>query len=300
MSLFSYRGFGLCITSEIPFPELYPAEFSKQPDVTICLGEVPNMQNGYSFSTGRTNYVMNDREMLFTVKDVAAYYISEGNTIIINPDNADVEKRVLRMFVLAGALAAILQQRGTIPMHAAAVIKNNELIFISGHSGAGKSTTLAGLIAKDYRVFSDDVTVIAKNGNKRVQGTASYPMIKLWEQSMQALEYEDRSFPVMPGLEKYGVFFHEHFDTNQYPLAKVILLKLSENDQFTTEHLTGGNAFAAVVEHIYKPSFFNTPNMRMLKFNMITSLLQHTEVYEISRPANCPPNELLSRVTALI
>jgi energy-coupling factor transporter ATP-binding protein EcfA2 len=299
--MFYYRGFGLHIASEIPFPELYPDSFSEQPDVTICSGEISNIPEGHSFSTGRITYVMNDREMLFTVKDIATYYISGGNTIVISSDNAGIEKRVLRIFVLTGAIAAVLQQRRTIPMHAAAIIKNGKLIFISGHSGAGKSTTLAGLIGKQYRVFSDDVTVLTKTD--QVHGIASYPMIKLWEQSMQALDYaafSDRSFPVMPGMEKYGVFFHEHFDTNQYPVAKVILLKLSGNDQFTTERLTGGNAFAAVIQHIYKPSFFNTPDMRMLKFSMITLLLQHTEVYQIARPAGCVPDELLSRVTALI
>jgi energy-coupling factor transporter ATP-binding protein EcfA2 len=301
--MFNYRGFGLHIASEIPFPELYPAPFSEQPDVTICSGEISNIPEGYSFSTGRITYVMNDREMLFTVKDIATYYISGGNTVVISTDNAGIEKRVLRLFVLTGAIAAVLQQRRTIPMHAAAIIKNGKLIFISGHSGAGKSTTLAGLMSKKYPVFSDDVTVLAKGENTLVHGIASYPMIKLWEQSMQALDYaafSDRTFPVMPGMEKYGVFFHEHFDTNQYPVAKIILLKLSGNYQFTTERLTGGNAFAAVVQHIYKPSFFNTPDMRMLKFSMITLLLQHTEVYQIARPAGCVPDELLSRVTTLI
>jgi hypothetical protein len=125
-------------------------------------------------------------------------------------------------------------------------------------------------------------------------------MIKLWEQTMQVFELEDRSFPVMPGMEKYGLFFHDDFDTNQYPINKMIVLKLSSNDQFSTECLTAGKAFEAVVAHIYKPSFFNTPEMRVLKFKTISQLLQHTEVYQIARPANCAPDDLLSIVTSLI
>ena len=301
--MFHYLGFGLHIASEIPFPELFPAPYAEQPDVIICSGEITNIPVGHSFSTGRITYIMNDREMLFTVKDTATCYINGGNTIVICADNAGIEKRVLRLFVLTGAIAAVLQQRRTIPMHAAAIIKDEQLILIAGHSGAGKSTTLAGLMGKHYRVFSDDVTVLAKAENAGMYGAASYPMIKLWEQSMQTLDYaafNDRSFPVMPGFEKYGVFFHEHFDTKQYQIAKIILLKLSEDDQFKTEQLTGGNAFAAVVQHIYKPYFFNTTDMRILKFSMITLLLQNTAVYQITRPRGCVPDELLSRVTALI
>ena len=294
--MFTYWGFGLQIASEIPFPELYPVSFVSEADVTIRLGVITTIPEGASFFSGRTTYTMNDREMVFTVKDVATYHISEGHTIVLQPENSDVEKRVLRMFILGGAMAAVLQQRHILPMHAAGVLKDEQLTLIAGHSGAGKSTTLAGLMREEYRVFSDDVTVLTPDG----YGTASYPMLKLWEQSMQVLNCSDRSFPVMPGMEKFGVFFHEHFDRRSYPVKKIILLEVSEDDQFTIAQLKGGNAFAAVVAHIFKPSFFNTPTMRMVKFNIITQLLQHTTIYHISRPSACIPDQLLSRVMELI
>jgi hypothetical protein len=300
MSLFIYWGFGLHITSEIPFPELYTVPPSAPPDVTITLGDIPHIPTGETFSTGQISYIVNDHEILMTVPTIATYHITNGTTIIISPHSNDITPRMLRVFVLAGAMAAILRQRHTIPMHAASILKNDTLTFISGHSGAGKSTTLAGLIQQQYPVFSDDVTVLSNNNHPHIHGLASYPMIKLWEQSMQSLHHTDRSFPIMPGMEKYGVFFHEDFNTNAYPVTRLILLTLSEDDRFTTSHLTGGEAFSAVMQHVYKPSFFNSKAMRILRFTTITKLLQHADVYEIARPQHCHPGALLSHVTALI
>lgn len=300
MSTFTYSGFGLNIQSEIPFPELSPVPSVEQAHVNIRFGKVPAAPDGFSFSTGRISYTMNDRALLFTVADIGKYYVTGGDTVIIQPESDDIEVRLLRLFVLATGMAGILQQRHLIPMHTAAVLIDGKLTLIGGHSGAGKSTTLAGLMNKQFRIFSDDIVVLADGANSVTHGVASYPMIKLWEQSMVAFDYEDRSFPVMPGMEKYGLFFHDDFDTNQYPINKMIVLKLSSDQQFSTERLTAGKAFEAVVEHIYKPSFFNTPEMRILKFKTIMQLLQHTDVYQVSRPANCAPDDLLSIVISLI
>ncbi len=264
------------------------------------MGSIPEFQDGFSFTTGRISYTMNDRGLLFTVQDIGKYYVSGGDTIVIHPDHESIESRLLRLFVLTTGMAGILQQRSIIPLHTGSLLIDGKLTLIAGRSGAGKSTTLAGLMNKNYRIFSDDIVVLARGTDNHIHGIASYPMIKLWEQSMQAFEYEDRSFPIMPGLEKYGLFFHEEFDTSQYPINRVILLKLSDDGRFATNQLTGGCAFEAVVEHIYKPSFFNTPEMRILKFKTITQLLQNTAVYQIARPANCAPDELLSHVTSLI
>ncbi|SFW19057.1 hypothetical protein [Chitinophaga sancti] len=300
MSTYTYYGFGLNIQSEIPFPELSPVPSFEQAHVNIRLGKVPAVPDGCSFSTGRISYVMNDSELLITVPDTGRYYVSGGHTIIMHPDYEDCEMRMLRLFVLAAGMAGILQQRGIIPMHTGSVLIDGKLTLIAGRSGAGKSTTLAGLLNKQYRIFSDDIVVLAEGAGSAMHGIASYPMIKLWEQSMQALAYEDRSFPIMPGMEKYGLFFHDDFDPHQYPINRVILLKLSENNGFTTERLSGGNAFEAVVEHIYKPSFFNSSKMRVLKFKTITQLLQNVDVYQIARPVNCAPDDLLSHVISLL
>jgi hypothetical protein len=298
--MYKYWGFGLFIDTAIQFPELLPAT-SACTDVTINMGVIPVIQFTTTFSTGRIIYHMNDNELVFSVPGIATYYVANGNQIIISADNEDIESRVLRMFVLAGAMAAILQQRKQVPLHAAAIVKGEGLVLIGGHSGAGKSTALAGLYERGYTMFSDDITVLHHlPDNDCVRGSASYPMVKLWEQSLQTLQLNDRSFPLMPGMQKYGVFFHRTFDTQHYPVGSIILLESGNNDAVRCRPLKGAEAFSHVMQHVYKPGLFRQPVMRALCFERITTMMQQADVHLVSRPAGCAPETLLNTIISLL
>jgi hypothetical protein len=297
--MYEYWGFGLHIASEIEFPELLPFTF-KHTDVSITLGETPAIAAITEFSIGRISYQMNDQELIFSVQDVATYYVADGNRIVIQP-YPDVEDRVVRLFVLGAAAAGVLQQRKQVPLHTAAVVVNDRLTLIAGQSGAGKSTTLTGLKQRGYRIFSDDITVLKElPDDSHISGIASYPMIKLWENSLQTLQLEDRSFPVVPGYEKYGFFFHGAFDTRHYAIDRIILLETQETDIIRHKQLQGSEAFASVVPHVYKASFFRQPVMRALCFDVISKMLKCSEVHQVSRPVLCEPDTLLDVITSIL
>ncbi|TWV93291.1 serine kinase [Chitinophaga pinensis] len=274
---------------------------SQHTDVTITIDAIPAIRVEHTCCTGRITYEMNDRELVFTVGDLAAYYVADGNRIIICPLTTDLEDRVLRLFVLAGAMAGILQQRKQVTLHAAGIVIEDGLTLISGNSGAGKSTTLAGLQERAYRIFTDDVTVLKQlPDDDYVRGIASYPMLKLWEQSLQTLQWEDRSFPVMPGMNKYGIFFHQHFDTQHYPIRRIILLSAGEVNEIQHEQLTGSKAFTQIVQHVYKEVLFRQPAARALCFDTISAMIRHSETHLIRRPSQCDPEHLLNTVTSLL
>jgi hypothetical protein len=295
--MYRYIGFGLRIASAIEFPELLTAMF-EHADITITIDDIPTSIEGKRLQGKDTSYMLNEQELLFSVKDTATYYAANGNTIIISPDPNNSNMRSIRLFVLATAMAAILMQRKLMPLHASAIIKDEELIFICGDSGAGKSTTLTGLIKQGYTVFSDDITVL-QNGN-RVTGTASYPMIKLWEDSLVKLNLSDRSFPVRPGMDKYGIFFHETFNLQSYPVSKILLLKIGDNEEVTVNKTHGSTAFEAIYKQLYRPMLLTGPTQKKISFEVISKLLQHSDVYHISRPINCQPEALLSAILLLI
>jgi hypothetical protein len=290
--MYNYRGFGLYILSEIEFPELLPV-ISDYADVSISIGEI---------STAITDkaplgYLITEDELLFSVKDTAVYYAAYGREIIITPDAANHDMRNIRISVLATAMSAILLQRKQLPLHASAILDKEELILISGPSGAGKSTSIAGLSKMGYPVFSDDITVL-QNNNERISGTASYPMIRLWEDALQTLEFEDRSFPVKQGIDKYGIFFHDNFNHDQYPVKKILLLDIG--DQINCKKLTGTQAFEALSNQVYRQVLLQGPSLKAFSFQIISKLLQHTDVYHISRPPQCRPEKLLSVISSLI
>lgn len=301
--MYKYFGFGLDILSEIEFPELSAASFDT-PDIVIRTGEIPAISNGKIIQSNDFSYIISDDELMLTVKDIATYYAGYGSEIIVAPIEGNSETRSVRLFILATAMAAILLQRRLLPLHASAIIANDELIFLCGDSGAGKSTTLAGLIKCGYTIFSDDIIVLQKDTDSNVvNGTASYPMIKLWEDSLQTLDhhlFQDRSFPIRPGLNKYGIFFHETFNRLHYPVKKILLLKKGTSNHIQTEQLTGMQAFEAVSNQIYRPILIQSQFLRTISFKIISQLLQHTEVILITRPVSCKPEHLLSVITSLI
>lgn len=300
--MYKYFGFGLDILSDIEFPELSPASFDI-PDIAIKTGEIPDIPNGSIIQNIDFTYIISDDELIFSVKDIATYYAGYGTEIIVAPVGGNHEMRSIRLFILATVMAAILLQRRLLPMHASAVLANNELILLCGDSGAGKSTSLAGLIKRGYTIFSDDIIVLQKDSNSNIiNGTASYPMIKLWENSLQTLDhhmFQDRSFPVRPGLNKYGIFFHETFNRRRYPVKKILLLKIGTYDTIQTEQLSGIRAFEMVSNQIYRPILLQSRLLRTMSFNITGLLLQHTDVYLISRPVACKPEDLLSVIISL-
>lgn len=298
--MYKYWGFGLQITSEIEFPELLPYSF-KHTDISITIGEMPVINVDTAFDIGRISYQVNERELIFSVLDVASYYVADGKQIVISPHTGHREDRVIRLFVLGAAIAGVLQQRRQVPLHTSAVVIDDQLTLIAGQSGAGKSTTLAGLKQRQYRVFSDDITVLKEQpDDDRISGLASYPMIKLWENSMQTLHLDDRSFRVMPGFEKYGLFFHNAFDTRPYPVNRIILLDTLQAEGICHKQLYGSEAFSAVVQHVYKASLFRRPAMRALCFDVISKMVRNATVHQVSRPAICEPDNLLKVVTSIL
>ncbi|GAA3931217.1 HPr kinase [Chitinophaga oryziterrae] len=301
--MYNYQGFGLHILSEIEFPELLPA-IADIADITVKIGDVPVNINGKRLQGNDISYIINEEELLFSVKDIATYYAAYGREIIIAPETGNLEMRSIRLFVLATAIAAILLQRGLLPLHASAILDEDELVLICGRSGAGKSTTLAGLCKQGYTIFSDDITVLQQCTDTNViTGTASYPMIKLWEDSLLTLDqpfFQDRSFPVRPGMDKYGIFFHDDFNSNEYPVKKILLLDIGEDNEVRSKKLTGTQAFEAISNQIYRPVLLHSQSLRTLSFQVISKLLQRADIYYISRPMHCKPEKLLSVISSLV
>lgn len=298
---YQYWGFGLNILSELEFPELLPHNF-EIPDVNFVLGEAPESIDGKTISSKSFSYIINDRELLFTVNDVARYYAVVGHQIVIEPFEPMKDRRSVRLYVLATVMAAILLHRNSLPLHASAIKQGESLVLITGDSRAGKSTTLAGLHKKGYKVFSDDVVVL-QNEASGVSAAASYPMIKLWDDTLTKMDdsrFEDRSFRIQQNLDKYGFFFHDHFNRNCYPVKKVFVLKVQDIPNLTHRSLSGKDAFEALINQVYRPILLQSNDLRRLCFLLVSDMVKNSSVIEICRPIECDAHQLIDYVETLL
>lgn len=280
--MFQYHGFGLDILSEIEFPELQPAAFTNA-DVTISIGKVPEQLQGNTFK--RAFSIISDDEYVLTVKNISRYYAGHGNTITVEPVE-DVDMHSVRLFLLGTIMAMIIYQRGKIPLHASGIIKNDSLILFTGNSGAGKSTTLAAFAQKGYEVFTDDVCVLDADENV-ITGTSSYPMMKLWEDSIKKLGEENyaKDFSIRPQLPKYGQFFHDVFTMDALPVHKIFIL-CADNSiaDLSVKKLNDIEAFQKLEAHAYRKNLITGNKLRLTYFKLLNKIAKEVEVYEVHRP----------------
>jgi hypothetical protein len=167
-----YTAYELNIQSEILLPELLTLtdkEYPK-PDITISYGRVPkNVKQ--AVEEGKTfNFEKN--KMWFFIKEVAVFYIYNGDTIIVDICEG-YNKDYLRLFLLGSAFGMLLIQRNNVAVHGSSLIIDGKSVIFTGLSGAGKSTLSVALRNKGYKFLTDDISAI---GEIRQEGEFSYSL----------------------------------------------------------------------------------------------------------------------------
>ena len=105
-----YHAFGLNIDSELLFPDM--PKISGTTDVVIQYGPVPEAIPDASLVGVR--YQAAPRAFLLRVDGIASYYVKNGRTIIIEPENGAAEEEI-RLFLLGSVMGGLLHQRGILP-----------------------------------------------------------------------------------------------------------------------------------------------------------------------------------------
>jgi hypothetical protein len=279
-----YWGFGLNIESEIKFPELLPATFNRS-HLKISIGKTPDKLEGDDV-VHKVRMSASPSEYLLDVNNVARYYAGHGNTIVIEPyPGSDIES--VRLFMLSNAMAAILHQQNKIPLHASGIVTEAGLVLFTGPSGIGKSTTVYGLMQHGYKLFTDDVCVLNYDAiTSTVEAVASYPMMKLWENTFEKISASpiDKTYRVRPELPKYGVFQHDQFTTARFPVSHIFILKSHNlSTDYSCHLLNKVEAFKALQQNTYRRGQVDIMNLRQAHFQMITKLTEQVAVYEVKR-----------------
>ncbi len=285
--MYYYWGFGLNIASEIEFPELLPASLSV-PDLVIKLGKIPADIQGGRVEKKDHTYAISDTTYFLDIRNVSKYYVPDMNNVIVEPYTG-IDGRSVRIYLLATVMAFILQQKGMIPFHASGIIKEGGLILFAGDSGAGKSTTLAHLVSKGYKIFTDDVCVLqlSTGDNPVLMGVASYPMVKLWDDAIENLDNEafgERTFRVRKDMDKFGQFFFDSFSTVAFPIRQIFIMKVGDTDEVVCRRLSGLDAFQQLERQAYRQHLIVNKELRILHFKKMSILAEHCTIYEVTRP----------------
>lgn len=282
MKFFKYWAYGLKISSEIEFPELYPLYDDDSFDLTIVRCDMRVLKEIIDNTLPYTFQSIQDR-FLIHIKSVAYFEISNGSNIIIYPyQNAIVSD--IRVYCLSNAFAAVLHQRKMLPLHAGAVIREDKLSLIAGNTGAGKSTLLFHLMQSGWKIFSDDVVVLSKiNSSQELHANSSYPMMKLWKHQVKVMGLENQQ-QVRTGVDKFPFLFHEGFEVHPRKIDSIIFLKvISDTTTCNIRKLKGVENIGLLFNKIYRNEYVDKVE-RISYLPQLSLLAANVPCYEITRP----------------
>lgn len=217
---FVYSVFGLVLECNFAIKILKPIKpTSNHIDVRICFGASPYAEGEvteelyyvsvYESSSGTPGLriwrspIGNYLRMQYF--DGVQFWVDRQGTALWAawPTSSSLEDAL--SYLLGPVLGILLRLRGTVCLHASAVVIEDRVIAFAGAEGAGKSTTAAALAARGYGVVSDDVVALTEH--KRIfHVLPAYPYLRLWPDSVQTLYGSADALPrLAPGWEKRGL-----------------------------------------------------------------------------------------------
>ncbi|MCP9859154.1 MULTISPECIES: hypothetical protein [unclassified Cyanobium] len=200
-------------------------------------------------------------------------------------------------FVLAHpVLAALYRHRGDLVLHANTLHWRYGLIAISGSSGAGKSTTAAGLIQRGAIQIADDLTVLRAGDHGQLVVRHGAPQLHLTRVAAERLGLIHGARPSPVRSDKVVVPLdgptasplpHAAAEPGGWPdpsgpgLRDLVLLEPGDGPQVQLRRLRGADLFLALQHGLYGPL---KPCDTPASFRLQALLARSVRVWSLKRP----------------
>jgi hypothetical protein len=284
----SYRAFGLSFESDIDCG-LAPSD-SGDFDVSIRLGEVPDHLSGASGHG--VLYDCTPSKFLLKIEGVARYLVSDGRTIVIQPER-DADFESVSLFLSGSVFGALLHQRRVLTFHASAVVTRSGAVLFAGLSGCGKSTVAGALHQKGYPVLTDELCAIDTHGTPRVFCGA--PALLLWADGLRSLGLDSSQLrPVRPQLAKFVLPLGDGFITQPVPLRAIYVLEIANAGISAPRPIKGMEKIEVLARNAYRPHFVAQMALEGSLIRPLAAVARSVPVARVDRPRGpFPVNELV-------
>ncbi len=280
MASYTYDAYGITLTVPFRCPGLRCAQPGARADVTLREDAVPE-RLPYPV-TEDVDWQADGQRMLLIGGPRQGRFLVQGGEVLLQRHPQATDEALSRRFT-GGVLPALLTQRGMLVLHANAAATPDGAMVISGESGAGKSTTLAGLLEHGARMLSDDVTAIrlgAAGGPEVLPGEAK---IHLTPAAGSALDDGDAAAGREPGPRgKYRMRpAGERMSSTAVPWRRLYELSTHAGEDVRQVTLTGIAKFAALQRCVYGPLL---PKGHLTLFPAWRAIIDGVHVAQIVRP----------------
>ncbi|ATI53912.1 MULTISPECIES: aldolase [Bacillus cereus group] len=280
-----YKVFGLRVLSEIQLPEL-PRINEQEETMEVIIRTADLFQKWSEFTNTEQNFVVDKNVVMIRIPDTAIFSIQEGKQIIVSPMGNTCEDKI-RLYILGICMGALLMQRGILPLHGSAINIDGKVYAILGNSGAGKSTLAAAFLSKGYTLLSDDVIAVTVSADKTPIVIPSYPQQKLWAESLNAFGMGTASYnPLFERETKYAVPVQSHFFSEPLPLAGVIELTKTEDENVELIRMEGLERLRTLFFHTFRKFLVTQLKLTEWHFTTSTSVINKVDMFHLKRPNN--------------
>jgi hypothetical protein len=290
-----YQAYGLGVASDLPCPELPPGD--RASDVRIRTGTVEGTLD--DCAVRGAYYQLAPRRVLLSIRGVARYLITCGTEIVVDPEpGADGE--VIRLFLLGGALGALLQQRGLLVLHGSCVAGADGAVVFLGPSGRGKSTLATALYRRGYVVLADDVTALtlASDGTPLVLPGPGY--VRLLPDAGRLLGLRVPA-PVATATrdDKSLVRLCARAGRDPIPLSRVCVLADAEGCEIEPGAVEGVDRFRTLLANLYRPELLHGALGGRSRYEHCVAVARSTPFDRVAWPrASGPFSEFIDRLDA--
>ena len=278
-----YMVHGLRIASELelPIPEIKSELFSNKVDVRFEVGRIPSMR--FKVLGSRFGFRIGAKETAFEIQQLSRFLVSGGNRVIVDAAT-DANPSAVCLFLLGGAMGALMHQRGLMPLHGSAVVIRKHGVAFLGPSGRGKSTLAAAFSRGGYPLLSDDHVVLSRGHNGQYMIPPGFPLIRLKSLAVLANSNLTQVFTVPEIDEKWAVPLPGRFIGNAVPLRAIYFLEWYRRKSPEVGDLHKFDALIRLRRDVALPFFVDIKRREAKFFSWALALLEQVPAYALRRP----------------
>lgn len=278
-----YSIYGVTASLPSPCPWLSPAEAPDDDpgdDVVCALGEAPTRFEAPELE-GPDWQATARRFLRDAGPESGRLLVEDGRSVLLQPSLLASAEQRLYLMVQVGLPVALIQ-RGVLVLHAAVAVADGRAFAVCGASGAGKSSTLAALLARGCAMLSDDVAAVRLGCNDRPETAPGAPQLSLFESACERIGWNGaRTGPRAWRRMKVSLATEANMGHGAAPLQAIYVLSPGDGDAVRATPLHGSQRAQAIGDAISGPVF---PAARAAAFPTLAAVLQTVATVRIERP----------------
>jgi hypothetical protein len=212
----------------------------------------------------------------------ARFLVQHGETIVFER-NLRWQPDLFGHHLLYPVMAAVLRQRRLLVLHASSVVDKRGAVLVAGEPGAGKSTTVAGLVAKGYRLQTDDVSALRVITKGHIEVLPGISQVHLHDKAADRLPFD------MRGLVRHSW----HGDKMAMPVAavsrsacvvyRIVHIGRHAGQGVRVARITGRDRLPLLLRSLYGPVL-----MEQIRgnFDLLSRALCAADMLSIERPVD--------------